>query len=74
MSDTLAELFVVLGLKDEMSEGLSKTLTAASALNVGLFALASAAEKPINAFNQLESAASVTALQTGQTRNYAGSH
>lgn len=67
MSDTIAELFVTLGLDDQMSKGISTALTAASALTVGIFALAKAVEQPINAFNQLESAAAVTALQTGRT-------
>jgi len=67
MADTLAELFVVLGLKDEMSSKLSTAVTAASALSAGLYLLTQAAEGPIDAFNKLESAAEVTALQTGNT-------
>ena len=70
----LAELFVVLGLKDEMSdkvEGsagkLSKFTTAASAVAVGVGALSVGLGTTVDRFKTLDSAAQVTALQTGLT-------
>jgi len=68
MADMLKELFVSLGLKDELSGKLSTVVTAMSAVTVGVSALSNAIQGPIDAFNKLESASMVTALQTGRTK------
>lgn len=72
MQGTLAELFVILRLNDEMSKGIegattgiSGFTTAAAGAAIGAGELAGTLANSANAYNTLDSAAKVLALQTG---------
>jgi len=74
MEGSLAELFVVLSLKDNLSEGINESTskltgfaTSAAGVAVGVGVLSDQLGSTVDRFKTLDSAAQVTALQTGNT-------
>ena len=74
MEGSLAELFVVLSLKDNLSEVINESTskltgfaTSAAGVAVGVGVLSDQLGSTVDRFKTLDSAAQVTALQTGNT-------